>query len=271
LVIRPDWRILDYMRDDPLRAGIEALRVGHIREARRLFGELVREQPDNAAAWWYLAAVLNDPEQKAHCLRQVLRLLPDHAEARQMLADLDRQVARPTPPGGLERPVMEALEARDGLVATPPPQEQPLIASPHPLSEARIMLAAGVVALLAIVGTTVLIMMGTISDLLGIEGPPPTPSPRPINFGVPTCIITGDSQTTAIFINNTDSTIDLLRGPEGQEEFLLRLAPGAQGTVEVTQPGTEVRYVVRTDTEDVAGSSARYNLPRGNTCHIPLN
>jgi len=270
-VIYLDWRILDYMSDDPLQAGIEALRAGHRREARRLFGDLVREQPDNAAAWWYLAAVLSDPEQKSHCLRQVLRLLPDHTEARQMLADIERQVARPTPPGGLERPIMEALESREGLVAVPPAQDHSEVVSPPVFSEARIMLAAGTLALLAIAGTAVLFATGAISGFLGIEGPPPTPSPRPINFGVPACTLTGGDQTTAIFVNNTGFTIDLLQGPEGQEEFLHRLAPGAQGTVEVTQPGTEVRYVVRVEAEGVVGGGARYNLPRGNICQIPLN
>ncbi len=170
------------MSDDLLRAGIKALRAGHKREARRLFGDLVREQPDNAVAWWYLSAVLDDPEQKAHCLRQVLHLLPDHVEARQMLAEVDRQVARPTPPGGLERPIMEALESREGLIALPPVEEESPPVPPPTTSETYIMLTAGLVALLAIIGTVVLIMTGTISGLLGIEGPSPTASPPPHYF-----------------------------------------------------------------------------------------
>jgi hypothetical protein len=137
--------------DDLLDSGVQALRSGNKREARRIFGEVVREDPNNAAGWWYLAGVLDDPDQKAHCLRQVLRLQPDHQEARSLLAAVQRRISRPTPAQGTPRPVYDVEESDNAVVIIPE--------SPEPVSDdesdtlskdVTVMIASTVVALLAI-------------------------------------------------------------------------------------------------------------------------
>jgi hypothetical protein len=257
------------MGDDMIRAGLEALRGGKKREARRIFGDLVREEPDSAAAWWYLAAVLDDSEQKAHCLRQVLRLQPRHEEARRMLAAVQGRIARPTPPRGSPRPIHDARESEEGLIVAAEAEEPVEAEESSGNRDLTVMIAAVVIALVAIVATVVLVTTGLASESLGIRGPDLEPTLRPIIFGVPACAAAGGSRATLVFINNTGVEIDVLEGPQELEEFRATLLPGAQAEVE-TQPGVPVRFAVRTQAEDYASSGATLKVPAGSTCRVPI-
>src|SRR5512143_3755872 len=97
------------MSNEQTRLGLQAAKEGDRRAARRIFAMIVRDSPDDAAAWWNLANVTDDSEQKARCLRQVLRIDPGHEAARTMLAAVERQFARQTPARGVRRPVAEAF------------------------------------------------------------------------------------------------------------------------------------------------------------------
>lgn len=266
------------MNDEQLQKGIEALRAGDRRTARRIFGQVVNDEPDNHTAWWYLAAVLEDPEQKIHCLRQVLRLRPDHAEAAGMLARLEKHLAQATPSTGMQRPpVLDAEDAGDGLVVVreredgeEKGQEEPDDDGVEASSGAMtVMITAVAIALVAIVGTVVLVWTGAASEFLGIRGPEPSPTPRPLSFDVKACVASDDESTSLVFINNTGVIIDVLQGPKGEETYLLTLAPDEQGSVE-TRPGVPVRYAVSTKAEGVAGGGAIIEVPQGNTCRVPI-
>ena len=78
--------------------GVNALQAGQRRRARQLFGQIVRENPDNATAWLWLSRTVDDERQKQDCLDRVRQL--DQAryalvrDAPTSVRDRDSSVAR---------------------------------------------------------------------------------------------------------------------------------------------------------------------------------
>jgi Tfp pilus assembly protein PilF len=78
-----------------LDAGIAAAKAGDHGRARRLLKQVVAHEHDNLRAWLWLSSVMTSPEEQIHCLEQVLRLAPDHPQARKALSTLTvRESAR---------------------------------------------------------------------------------------------------------------------------------------------------------------------------------
>lgn len=260
------------MTNEQLDAAIKALHTGNRREARRLLGIVLRDEPENVPAWWYLAEALDDTEQKSRCLRQVLRLHPDHAEARRMLAEMERRVVKVTPPEGLVRPVFEA-EDQDGRLiisdveGSDRPQSLAQGRRPGILSVGCV--AAAGVALGMFFAVMILVRSGILRNWPGVRDPAPEPTLWPLVFEVQDCASTGKSETTLNFINGTPVTLEILQGQPGQEDHLLTLEPGEQSSVEV-EPGLQVRYAARTNASGFAGSGVIIEVPRGSTCEVPI-
>lgn len=273
------------MRQDPnIQAGMEALRSGDEREARRRFGIAVKEDPDNFIGWWYLATILKDNEQRMHCLRQVLRLRPNHTEAKQMLLQLEKQTARPTPAEGMSRPVLDGKEHASGVVTAPlPPKPQPepepvpVYQTPEPAEQSAIrssnndiltLAAVTIVALLSILGTVVLVFTGNAPGVLGVNDPNLQPTLVPVQFDVPACTVT-TSAPQLVFINNTGVLVEVSQGAEGEEEFQFGLEPNAQQAVEV-EPEVTVRYFAQPIDPTLAGAGVNIQVPSGNSCRVPI-
>lgn len=255
-----------------MQAGIEALRRGDRRRARRLLLQVVSEQPDNVAAWWFLGAVVDDPAQRAEALRQVLRLRPDHEEARDLLDRLERQAPRTSAAALVDDdgPVYDAQPDDAGRLAVASTLE--VDPAPEGGSAADVRVAAAVVALalLAIVVAAALVWTGTAPQFLGIRGPDDAPTSVPLRLGEPACAATDDAETMLVFINNTAVTVDILRVPEqGRAQRLLTLVPGGQRGVPV-EPGELVRYQVQTEAEGLTGTTSQYEVPRGVMCRVPV-
>ncbi len=257
------------MNEKRLHAGLRALRAGEKRQARRIFRDIVGGEADNAAAWWYLAASLDDAEQKAHCLRQVLRLRPDHDEARKLLAALERQVVRLTPPGGLERPVFDAHELGKGLAVVPKTGKSTLPVDTSRLRNVKVALIVTLVLLAGGLVAAALVWMDVASDKLRGGRPGVSPTVRQLTFGVEACTATGGGEAVLVFVNNTGVPIEILKGSQGQERMLLELEPGGQDLVEAL-PGRPVRYAIRTEVEGVIGGGAIIEVPTGSTCRVSL-
>ena len=73
---------------------ITAMRQGNRTEARRLIISVLKENPHSEVAWSWACEVADSPEERVHCLKQILNLNPDHTEARRYLTQL--QAASPT-------------------------------------------------------------------------------------------------------------------------------------------------------------------------------
>jgi hypothetical protein len=71
-----------------LTAAIAALRQGNKTEARRLIISVLKDDPSDETAWSWACEVAATPEERAHCLKQILAINPDHTEARHYLAQL---------------------------------------------------------------------------------------------------------------------------------------------------------------------------------------
>ncbi len=71
--------------DSLLQSGISAARVGHDGWAREMLTRAVELEPDCLQGWLWLSGVAWTPEDKARCLEQVLRLDPEHDDARRGL------------------------------------------------------------------------------------------------------------------------------------------------------------------------------------------
>ncbi len=58
------------------------LQTGQKDKARQLLITYVRQNPNDAGAWWALSRVVENRQQEKECLQRVLKLKPDHAQAR---------------------------------------------------------------------------------------------------------------------------------------------------------------------------------------------
>ncbi len=131
---------------DLIRQGRAAARVGRLDEARYALRRAVELNPDHADAWLALAGVEEDPATKIACFENVLRLDPDHTEARLSLEMLRQQepAADAAPDDELEAVIAEASRRLEEAVGPPPPGEVPaddagvLYCANHPTVETRL-------------------------------------------------------------------------------------------------------------------------------------
>jgi len=65
-----------------LKRAILAVQSGRLEEARRLLVSILRQDPENAAAWVWLGKAVDDPEKRRECFSRALRADPNNEEAR---------------------------------------------------------------------------------------------------------------------------------------------------------------------------------------------
>lgn len=71
--------------EDLLQEGIAAFQAGDRLQARELLLEVIKVDPENEQAWYYLAACESDPGKRKEYLQQVLEINPTNAKAREVL------------------------------------------------------------------------------------------------------------------------------------------------------------------------------------------
>jgi tetratricopeptide (TPR) repeat protein len=109
------------MSADKLNEAIAAFQAGDRPQAKALFQEVITADPNNDTAWYYFAALQDDPVRRRAALQRVLEINPQHERAREVLASMDAaQAAGPT----------DAPRARS---AAPPPEDAPR-SEPAPVS-----------------------------------------------------------------------------------------------------------------------------------------
>ncbi|MBN1121280.1 MAG: tetratricopeptide repeat protein [Anaerolineae bacterium] len=259
------------MSDEVIKEAVAAIQNGDRRRARRLLGQVVNVEPDNLSAWWYLAAALEDSEQRIHCLKQVLRIQPDHAEAKQVLSQLERRIAQVTPPTGTTRPVVDAYQDKksDHLLVSKPAAESGAGSESKPLGDVAVAAISMGVALLAIAIAVILAVTGRAADFIGSPDIEFQPTLQPLTFGIEACTTSEDGSTRLVFINNAPIPIEIVRGPEGSEEELISLEPGEQAPVDVDKD-LRVRYAVKTTADGYTGSGASFQVSSGSVCLVPV-
>jgi len=84
------------MDKSDLEQAIQAVKAGEHALARSLLSQIVKDQPDNLAAWLWLSSVLEGKDAKRQCLENVLALDPQNAAAQRGLSKLaEAKVAPP--------------------------------------------------------------------------------------------------------------------------------------------------------------------------------
>ena len=83
------------MADTPrtqLERAYRLIQQERLDEASALLQPLVKQEPNNADAWWLLANAVTEPDDARNALENVLRLTPNHPEARDLLDQLKATV-----------------------------------------------------------------------------------------------------------------------------------------------------------------------------------
>lgn len=110
-----------------LKQAIAAAHAGKKSQAKVLLARVIKDEPENANAWFLLSSLADTDEQKIQHLQKVLELQPDHPTAADQLAKLV-----PTPPEPVAEvvpePIIDSHEA-------PPEDDDNEITNIFPLPE----------------------------------------------------------------------------------------------------------------------------------------
>lgn len=93
------------MTERRLRKGIALAKAGKKLEARRILGQVVRDNPQSVQGWLWLAGVVETKEQRRYCLEKAVQLNPQDEVLRRALTQTsletvsERKAARPPVPG----------------------------------------------------------------------------------------------------------------------------------------------------------------------------
>ncbi|MGC9393742.1 MAG: tetratricopeptide repeat protein [Anaerolineae bacterium] len=118
------------MENPLLHNAIESAKLGFYDDARGLLLQIIRQEPNNALAWLWLAQTLDDPKRQADCLSQALRIEPDNPDALAAVEALRAGMPLPEPGGGVvEEPEPEFIEPDEmfnwGVLSAEEPEAEP--------------------------------------------------------------------------------------------------------------------------------------------------
>ena len=74
--------------EDTIRKAADLIRVGRREEARPLLARYLQANPDSVDAWMLMSMCISDRQRQVDCLRQVIRIQPDHSLAQSRLVKL---------------------------------------------------------------------------------------------------------------------------------------------------------------------------------------
>jgi hypothetical protein len=110
--------------EDLLQEGIAAFQAGDRSKARELLLEVVKIDPENEQAWYYLAASESNPTLRKQYLQTVLEINPGNAKAREVLDRIQsREIADSIPaatPAAAASGTKGRIRALDPSMETPP-------------------------------------------------------------------------------------------------------------------------------------------------------
>ena len=79
-----------------LITAMQLIGTGDRLQAKQLLAEIVKQEPQNSEAWFYLSSCVDVREQKVYCLNKVLAINPNHKAAYDALQSLDTLI-QPVP------------------------------------------------------------------------------------------------------------------------------------------------------------------------------
>lgn len=99
--------------------GIQAARAGQKDEARKLFQQSLRLEPENDTTWVWLASVSRDRRERLLCLQKALQINPGNNAALKAVAAMGIDPARLSLPPAPSAPLGGALAPEDAAVEGP--------------------------------------------------------------------------------------------------------------------------------------------------------
>jgi hypothetical protein len=81
------------MDTDNIQAGINLFKSGNKMGARQVFLNIAQHEPNNEIAWLWLAACVDNPEQKRDCLDKVLSINLNNQNAQKALAEYELETS----------------------------------------------------------------------------------------------------------------------------------------------------------------------------------
>jgi tetratricopeptide (TPR) repeat protein len=81
------------MANKQLKQAISAYKSGEKQKAQKLLARLAKAEPDNEEAWFWLAACIENPEQRQYCLKRVLKINPNNVQAKRALKKSEERLA----------------------------------------------------------------------------------------------------------------------------------------------------------------------------------
>jgi hypothetical protein len=120
--------------EDPIRQAADLIRVGRREEARPILARFLQTHPDSVDAWMLMSMSISDRQRQIDCLRQVLRIQPDHSLAQSRLTKLLSGTGTVTtwPSLPSEPAVPSASQSLQGPLAAPAPPTPPFAEGPMP-------------------------------------------------------------------------------------------------------------------------------------------
>ena len=112
--IPSETKNLQYARyfSNKLLQAFELSSEGDNQQAVKLFAALVKEDINNASAWYGLALYLDETDKKRYCLPKVLSLEPNHQDAKKEKEKLSRNLEIKKSPHCAEQIRTEAIICR---------------------------------------------------------------------------------------------------------------------------------------------------------------
>lgn len=127
--------------EDTIRKAADLIRVGRREEAQPLLARYLQTNPDSVDAWMLMSMCISDRQRQVDCLRQVIRIQPDHSLAQSRLVKLlsgtGTVTTWPALPGEPDQ-LPATPPFTDGVLpdAQPRPAHRP-VAPPSPASETK--------------------------------------------------------------------------------------------------------------------------------------
>jgi hypothetical protein len=286
---------------DQIAFAIDLAKQGDQAGARKLIAQAVRADPSIVEGWWALANLLEDPRRRMQCLKQVIKLDPDHYRAQALLAKLqgkpEPSVAKEPLPVS-ERILAPSAEKSEAFTPVREPQTSRSIETPEeiplPKRRSRSLVVLVIVAVLIVVAALIIFFSfgGSIRNLIGnvpvgnLEGersdvvvptlPPSwtaTPSPTDLPPATATSTTTPFPTPTPFPQTYLDSTwvieIEARDGWRGADE-MVELSDGGILVAGVNKVGInhETIWLARISPVGAVEWVKNLTLPGGGTFHI---
>jgi tetratricopeptide (TPR) repeat protein len=117
---------------DLRQRGIAAAKAGQKAEARQLLQQAIRLEPNNEAAWLWMASVAPTPQDKLFCLQKLLEINPENSTALKAM-----QALQSNAPAEQSRPAIKAIKPLSGMSS--PPAAAPATAPPPRMTTQEMM------------------------------------------------------------------------------------------------------------------------------------